>query len=91
MSLVAGDANFQMSSTSLTLVGFTQPNVSRSLIENTSNIEKGLSQRFTWIFPKPTYAVFESLQPVDSTFTQALGKIISVHCIFLFGYCVCTI
>ena len=42
MSLVAGDANFQMSSTSLTLVGFTQPNVSRSLNENTSNIKKGL-------------------------------------------------
>jgi len=70
---VTGDANFQMASTSLTLVGFTQPAVSRCLIENTSNIEKGLSQRFLWIFPKPTYAEFQSLQLVDTEFAKALG------------------
>lgn len=63
-----------MSSTNLTLVGFTQPNVARSLIKNTSNIEKGLSQRFIWMFPKPTYAEFQSLQSVNSTFTQELGN-----------------
>ena len=62
-----------MSSTNLTLGGFTQPPVARSLIENNANIEKGLSQRFTWVFPKPTYANFETLQPVDATFTTALG------------------
>ena len=63
-----------MSSSNLTLGGFTQPAVARSLIENNANIEKGLSQRFTWVFPKPTYAKFETLQPVDDTFTTQLGK-----------------
>ena len=62
-----------MSSTNLTLGGFTQPAVARSLIENNANIEKGLSQRFMWVFPKPTYANFETLQPVDTTFTRQLG------------------
>ena len=62
-----------MFSTNLTLGGFTQPAVARSLIENNANIEKGLSQRFTWVFPKPTYANFETLQPVDATFTTELG------------------
>ena len=67
--VVAGDANFEMSSTNLTLAEFTQPAVARSLIENNANIEKGLSQRFMCNFPKPTYVNFETLQPVDTTFT----------------------
>ena len=62
-----------MFSTNLTLRGFTQPAVARSLIENNANIEKGLSQRFMWVFPKPTYANFETLQPVDTVFTRQLG------------------
>lgn len=67
-----------MSSTNLTLGGFTQPAVARSLIENNVNIEKGLPQRFMWVFPKPTYANFETLQPVDTTFTTQLGMHICV-------------
>ena len=47
---VTGDANFDITSTNLTLGGFTQPAVARSLIENSANIEKGLSQRFMWVF-----------------------------------------
>ena len=62
-----------MSSTNLTLGGFTQP----------ANIEKGLSQRFTWLFPKPTYANFETLQPIDTTFTTELG-IATYVCLILF-------
>ena len=63
-----------MERTSLTVGGFTQPAVARSLIELPSNIEKGLSTRFLWIFPKPCYAKFESLEPVNKEFSSALGK-----------------
>ena len=42
--IVAGDANFNMASTNLTLAGFTQPAVARNLIENAANFEKGLPQ-----------------------------------------------
>ena len=71
---VTGDANFDIASTNLTLGGFTQPAVARNLIENTANIEKGLSQRFMLIFPKPIYADFGTLQPIDPNFTEALGN-----------------
>ena len=60
--------------TSLTIGGFTQPAVSRPIIELPSNIEKGLSSRFLWFFPKPCYCKFETLEPVDDDFTRALSK-----------------
>ena len=63
-----------MDTTNLTLGGFTQPGVARSLIELPSNAEKGLSQRFLWIFPQPKYADFETLEPVDCIFCDKLGK-----------------
>ena len=63
-----------MASTNLTLGGFTQPAVARSMTELPANAEKGLSQRFIWTFPKPTYAEFKTLEPVDPTFSFALGK-----------------
>ena len=63
-----------MASTNLTLGGFTQPAVARSMIELSANAEKGLSQHFIWTFPKPTYAEFKTLEPVDPTFSSALGK-----------------
>ena len=47
--IVTGEANFTMASTNLTLGGFTQPAVARSMIELPANAEeKGLSQRFTF-------------------------------------------
>ena len=45
-SVVTGDANFAMIRTSLTVGGFTQPTVARSLIELPESIEKGFMQRF---------------------------------------------
>jgi len=71
---VAGDANFNMPSTNLTLAGFTQPPVARSVIESAGNFEKGLPQRFIWMFPKGTYSYLNKLQPINVTFTTALGK-----------------
>jgi len=64
-SLVTGHANFHMEKTALTVGGFTQPSVARTIIEQTTGAERGFSQRFLWIFPKPTFAKFDSLQPVS--------------------------
>ena len=63
-----------MECTGLTVGGFTQPTVARTLIEQPSSAEKGLCQRFLWIFPKPVFARFNSLEPVNSTFTEAIGE-----------------
>lgn len=71
--LVTGEANFSMPSTSLTVGGFNQPSVARSLIELPGNAEKGLSQRFLWFFPKPVYGEFDSLEPTDKAFTEKIG------------------
>ena len=64
-----------METTSLTVGGFTQPVIARPLIELPSNVEKGLSSRFLWFFPKPCYSKFETLKPVNQSFTDAFGKL----------------
>lgn len=63
-----------MDSTCLTVGGFSQPSVARALIEQSGSAEIGLSQRFMWLFPQPSYARFETLEGVDSHFTSTLGK-----------------
>lgn len=73
--LVTGEANFSMPSTSLTVGGFNQPSVVRNLIELPVNAEKGLSQRFLWLFPKPVYCSFDSLEPIDKAFTTKIGTV----------------
>jgi len=72
-NVVSGEANFQMPSTSLTVGGFNQPPIARSLIEIQRNAEKGLSQRFMWFFPKPICGKFCDLQPLDEDFYDQLG------------------
>ena len=69
---VSGNANFSMDVTALTIGGFTQPMVARNLIELQVSVEKD-SPRFLWIFPKPKYAQFETLEKVDESFTHSLG------------------
>lgn len=71
--VVASEANFTMESTYLTLCRFSQPSVARNLIELEANAEKGLSQHFLWVFPKLSYAKFQSLEPVDEQFFTKLG------------------
>ena len=73
---VTGEANFSMETTSLTVGGFNQPSVARSLIELPGNAEKGLSQRFLWLFPRPVYSQFDSLEPTNKTFTEKIGVFI---------------
>lgn len=72
--IVSGEANFVMSSTNLTIGGFTQPGVARSLIELPTNSEKGLSSRFLWFFPNPLYGKFANLGKVDETFVAKISK-----------------
>jgi hypothetical protein len=75
--LVTGDANFSMRQTSLTVGGFSQPSVARTLIEQNGSAEIGLSQRFLWLFPKPSFARFNTLEPINERFTSNLGEF---HC-----------
>ena len=77
--LVSGDANFSIKRTSLTVGGFNQPYVARSLIELPGNAEKGLSQRFLWMFPKPVYAHFDTMEPPDDTFLEKVGRKIIIN------------
>ena len=72
-TVVSGEANFQMPSKSLTVGGFNQPPIARSLIEIQRNAEKGLSQRFMWFFPKPICGKLCDLQPLDKIFYDQLG------------------
>ena len=62
-----------MEITNLVVAGFSQPSVSRALIEYPGNTEKGFSQRFLWIFPKPSYSHFDTLEPIDECFTEQIG------------------
>ena len=71
--VVTGDANFTMEATRLIVGGFNQPSVARCLIELPRNAEKGLSQRFLWLFPKPVYASWSELEPIDQNFYDTLG------------------
>ena len=69
-----------MHSTSLTVGGFNQPSVVRSLIELPGNAKKGLSQCFMWFFPKPVYGEFASLEPPNKSFKDKIGIIACYKC-----------
>lgn len=71
---MSGDANFHMERTALTVGGFTQPTVAKALIELPASIEKGLTQRFLWIFPRPSFAKFDTLELVEERFSEYLGE-----------------
>ena len=73
-NLVSGEANFVMPSTYLTVGGFTQPGVARTLIELPTNAEKGFTHHFMWIFPRPLYQKFSALTGIDEDFTEKLSK-----------------
>lgn len=68
---MTGEVNFSMPSTSLTVGGFNQPLFSRTVTETP---EKGVSQTFLWLIPKPVYSKFDSLQPTDKDFVENIGK-----------------
>ncbi len=72
--VVSGDANFEMKYTGLTVGGFTQPAVARTLMELPTNAEKGFSQRFLWCIPKPNIVRFDDLQRVDKDFSVSISE-----------------
>ena len=71
---MSGDANFSIQQTGMTIGSFIQPSVARTLIEQQSNVEKGLCQRFLWIVPKLTIVKFDQLQQVDARFVTTIGR-----------------
>jgi len=81
-----------MKKTGLTVGGFTQPSVAKSLLESPQAIERGLVQRFLWIFPKPTYSKFAKLQRTNQSFVEYLSKylmiIILLSKLSESGYCI---
>lgn len=83
---VTGEANFSMQRTSLTVGGFNQPSVARSLIELPGNAKKGLIQRFLWLSPKPVYSAFDSLEPIDKEFTGKLGMYIRWYKVLMYYF-----
>lgn len=70
--LVTGHANFQMDGTALSIGWFTQPGA-----------ECGFSQQILWIYPKPTFAKFDSLKPVPEEISQSIGKKCCLKLMFL--------
>lgn len=42
-------------------------------IEQSGSAEVGLSQRFLWLFPKPIYSRFGTLEAVNNTFTDKIS------------------
>ena len=71
--VVSGDADFAMSSTMITIGGFTQPGVARSIIEAPTNMDRGFSHHFLWFFPPTQYASFASLTEINQIFVDKLG------------------
>ena len=80
---VSGNANFNMPRTCLTLCGMTQPTTAFRLIVDKNNFSKGLASRFLWIFPRPVFSNFSSLQihaneecsTTATEFTSIVGKV----------------
>ena len=70
---MSGEANFDMTKTGLTLGGFIQPSIVKGILEQPSNAEKGLCQRFLWFTPKPTPVPFDQLEKTDRDFSASIG------------------
>lgn len=60
--------------TGLTLGGFLQPSVARSLMEVQANVDKGLCQRFLWLVPERIIADVDQLQKPDPDFVKSIGR-----------------
>ena len=79
--LVTGNANYRMTQTSFTMVGFTQPQAALPIIEDAQNNAKGFTSRILWFFPEPIFSRLkesmlseEEVQQVRDC-KQQLGKL----------------
>ena len=50
-----------MERTGIILGGFIQAGISRTIVEQPVNVEKGLCQRFLWLVPQPCFDQFDQL------------------------------
>ena len=73
LCIVTGQANFSMERTSLVVGGFTQPTVARGIIEGQAGAQRGFSQRFLWIFPKPVFGHLETITGDDQEESKIMG------------------
>ena len=82
---VSGDANFSMHRTGLTLGGFIQPSVTRCLIEQQANVEKGLYQRFFVACPTAKHCHIRPITASRCQFCHWYWKVKKVNCSFNIG------
>ena len=62
-----------METTCFTVGGVSQPTVARPLIEQPGSADIGLTQRFLWMFLRPAYSRFCTLEAVNTQFTENIG------------------
>ena len=74
--IVTGEANFSMDRTSFNCWWLQSACGGLILFENP---EKGSSQRFLWLFPKPVYGKFNTLEPSNQEFIDKIGKYTSIY------------
>lgn len=73
LSSVTGNANYRMTQTSFTLMGFTQPQSALPIIEDAQNNAKGFTSRILWFFPKPVFCSLKdtALNPEETAEVKA--------------------
>ena len=76
---VAGNANFKMPRICLTLCGMTQPATALPLIVDKANVDKGLASRFLWVFPKPIFEDFKSIELDANEECSQFAEEVSTH------------
>ncbi len=61
LTIVTGNANYDLNQTTFNLLGLTQPQSAMPIIEDRQNNAKGFTSRVLWYFPKPIYCRLEEL------------------------------
>lgn len=80
-SAVTGNANFNMTRTSFSFFGMTQPYAALPVIQDQSNCAKGFTSRILWYFPEPVFAKLEDTilneeeQNTVQEFLEELGQV----------------
>lgn len=78
---VTGNANFNMTRTSFSFFGMTQPYAAMPVIQDQSNNAKGFTSRILWFFPEPVFAKFEDtmLTPKETPIAQEFEEELSIN------------
>lgn len=78
---VTGNANFNMSRTSFSFFGMTQPYAAMPVIQDQSNNAKGFTSRILWFFPEPVFTKFEDtmLTPKETKIAQGFEEELGIN------------